>query len=156
MVTVSVGDHGPAVVAANEPPPELDARLTANGWAAVTAAPLSRSSTVSPVVAPAETEGAPVSASAGTGHEASVCQAVVNAAPARLPEHHMPPAPQAPTPGSPVASTSPESRTAAASRSRIAAVCALYSAVVAPQRFFGDHANPKRSSGRWASCHLAA
>ena len=99
---------------------------------------LVRSSTVSGAdAAPGATVCAGVVNASRDGFQAAnVRQAVVAAAPSRLPVHQV--APHA------ASGVSPESAIAAASRTSSASVCALKSAVGMPARFFGDQAKPKR------------
>src|SRR5918999_1268833 len=134
IAAVSVGVHGPLALVENEPPAELDAKVTETGNPAGYPSPVFvRCSTVSGLDAPPTTIvcGAVVNASLDGFQVANVCQPLLNAAPGRSPPHQDGAQASAPA-------------IAAASRSRIAPVCALKSAGASACRFLGAQAKPKR------------
>jgi hypothetical protein len=149
--TVSVLVHGPPGAVEKRPPGELDVSPTWSGPAAVSSTPLN---VRSPTVIGAE--GSPATSACGELVNASTdgfqvandAQPWLNHAPSRSPRHQRfcPGGPHAPMPGSAGSTGSPESRSAAARRSRIAPLWLVKSDVGIPERFFGVQAKPARSS----------
>jgi hypothetical protein len=140
---VSVDVQGPAGLPANAPVEEVEVSDTVRGPVAPSARPSVCSWSVrGPAGLPAVAAVGVVRKPGRVGAQAeNACQVAGSVAPGRTVVHQL--GRHAAAPGS-IAGT-PESRIAAATRSRSSPVCALKAVVVRPSELLGDQANPMRS-----------